>query len=266
MNPSKYNVKVGLKSFIRFAILCKNYPHAALAYFGRIVGHIPGFRYVVNRDINAARSFKEVGRVKKYNIGQITHYKNIQLYLHKKLLFQTNIEEGESLTSEHFFLNRSISDVRSLLKYSKPFLNLTNESLILDPGCGTGRHLHYLVDTIGCKGVGIDMYQPAVNVANKANFEKNISFYCNSSIDKVNIDQYITDNLDLVFINSWLGYVKNDDGFNYFISKIMKCCRFIMIIAPKTDDLHSIFKDSEFAVEYERSSTQYILINNAKVF
>ncbi len=265
MKHSNFNFFISLKSFIRFLILCISYPKSALSYFGRIVGHIPGFKYEVKRNINAARKFKEAGRVDKYRIGQATHYKNVRLYLFHFLLFQVRVEEGESLTSEHFYLNRSIADLQLLLGLSSDYIKLTKKSLVFDPACGTGRHLHYLVDTFGCNGLGIDVYQPAINVANKANFEKNTSFYCESSLDQQNMDKFITNNLDLVFINSWIGYVKDDKGFNNFISRIIKNSRFIMVVSSINDDLHSIFKCANFVVEYKKGNTQFVLISNENV-
>ena len=73
------NIILAVRSFMRFSLLCARYPKAALAFFLRVIGHIPGFKYVTERDISAAKEFKKQGRLQGYNIGHATHNKNIYL-------------------------------------------------------------------------------------------------------------------------------------------------------------------------------------------
>ena len=253
-----------IKSFLRFFILCMNYPRSGLAYFFRIIGHVYGFKYRSERDIAAAKEFKRLGRLTKSNIGHATHQKTLYLDLLSFNLFKLIINEGEELTVEHFFLNRSIKDINYLLNLSQPYLNLGNSSIIFDPACGTGRHLHYVVDTFRCQGIGIDVYDPAIKVANKANIGKSVEFHCGSSLDLNYIDQLLPSHIDLVLINSWLGYVTNEKYFDEFISRIITTSSYIMIISSIKDDIHSIFRNSEFIIERNIENTQYILLKGLR--
>ena len=69
-----------VKSFARFFLVSLKYKKAALAYLFRVIGHLPGFSCVFERDITSARRYKKRGRLEKFNIGQATHKKRAQLY------------------------------------------------------------------------------------------------------------------------------------------------------------------------------------------
>lgn len=237
------------------------YKSAAAAYFYRIIGHFPGFFYTIDRDIVSARKYKKLGGLKKYNIGQATHKKVARLFFLNVMLFKVDVNEGEELTAEHFFLSRSVLDLKMLLKFCCP-LALNKSSVVFDPACGTGKHLQYVVDTFQCKGIGFDVYQPAINVANVANIGNSVNFFCESSLDLDILNENLPKNVDLVFINSWLGYVLNDENFSQFITYITNKSKYIMVISSLDDNLHSIFKNSKKVIDVKKAGTHYALYQN----
>ena len=147
-----------------------------------------------------------------------------------------------------------------MLNLSKPFLRLDESSIIFDSACGTGRHLYYVTDTYRSRGIGIDIYEPTIAVANKANIGKSIRFHCGSSLDLNYINERLPLYIDLIVINSWLGYVKDEKYFSEFVSKIIKISGYIMIISAAIDDIHSIFQEAKFIVEKKIKNTQYVLL------
>ena len=88
-------------------------------------------------------------------------------------------------------------------------------------GCGAGRHLHYLVDKYKCKGIKVDVYKPAIEVAKFLNKNKNVKFYNNSSLDIGFIESILPNNCDIMFINSWLNHAKTQRNYKKFVS-VMK--------------------------------------------
>jgi hypothetical protein len=253
-----------IKSLLRFFLLCLIYPKPGLSYFFRIIGHFYGFRYRSKRDISAAIRFKHEGKLNNSNIGHATHNKTISLDIFSFNLFKFKIDEGENLTVEHFYLNRSIKDLQFLTKLSKPFMKVNKSWVVFDPACGTGKHLYYLIDKYNCKGIGVDIYQPAINVAKNANIGKSINFHCGSSLDETFISKILPLDIDLLFINSWLGYVKNEENFEKFIQKMLNMTRYIMIISSENDDLHSIFYNTDFIIEQKVGKAQFVLIRGFK--
>ena len=240
------------------------YPKSGFSYFFRIIGYLYGFRYHAKRDILSARKFKQRGRLSKSNIGHATNSKTIYLDFFSFNLFKFIIHEGEELTAEHFFLNRSISDLKFLLSNSMGYFRTNKSSVIFDPACGTGRHLQFLADQLRCEGIGVDIYQPAITVAKRVNIGKSIKLYTGSSLDFKFIESILPSKVDIVLINSWLGYVKDDERFDSFIDQILKISCFIMIISSINDDLYSIFKNTEFLVDKKIDNTQYVLIKGFK--
>ena len=248
---------INIKYFFRFLILSWNYKLSCLSFFLRIIGHIPFFSYSIKRiedSINDGIHSK----------GHITKGKKIYLNFFNFSIIQFDILKGETLTAEHFYFNRSIKDIKDFLKASNNYLNIDKNSIIFDPACGTGKHLLHITDTYNCKGIGVDIYPKAINVAKKIENFSNCKFILGNSCDNDTLfvlkDLSNNKKINMIFINSWLSYVhKNRDFVNFFnYIKQMQCK--IMIIAQKKDDLKSIFKTNKILYQKLINNTQYAIL------
>lgn len=198
-------------------------------------------------------------------MGHAFKEKIVSLLFRDVKLIEFKIPEGVELTAEHFFLNRPVKDVKILLNLTNRFICIKQSNLIFDPGCGTGRHLFYLVDRFGCKGLGVDVYPPAIKVAQKANRYGRVSFYNCSSLKKGLIDEIIPNGCEYIFINSWLNHVYNYDGYNVFTQKLLASCRYILLISSsKKYGLKEFFPNSVILVEEVQDGTLYALIKGKK--
>ena len=177
---------------------------------------------------------------------------------------RVTIKTDEELSAEHFYLNRSTDDADFLLKLCKDHININKETLIFDPGCGTGRHLLYLVDKYSCKGIGVDIHAPAIVVAKRANWDNHVEFHSLSSLEEGVLERLIPNGCDYVFINSWLNHVYGYDGYDEFIKKIVNSCRMILLITSIKNDLQE-YLPNPVIIEHEiRGKSQYVLIKGNK--
>jgi Methyltransferase domain len=261
----KYIITCYLKSVIRHAIIILAYPKAGTAFLLKWVGRLPLFKYRVRRDNESLYERKVYLRDNKRNMGHAFKEKKVGLLFGNVKLIEFIITEGAELTAEHFFLNRPIKDVQTLFNLASRYIFIKQSSLIFDPGCGTGRHLFYLVDRYGCKGVGVDVYPPAIKIAQKANLDGRISFYNCSSLKKGLLDDIIPNGCEYVFINSWLNHVYNYDGYSVFIKKLLSSCQYLLLISSsKKYGLEELFPNPVILVEEVQDGTLYALIKGEK--
>lgn len=97
-----------------------------------------------------------------------------------------------------------------------PFLNLKNNSRVLDIGCGVGRWGNHVLETISPKGkyVGVDYSGNILHLARehfKAN--ENFAFYESSFQDVMqNLpDNDIQDKFDIILVNGVMVYINDTD-------------------------------------------------------
>jgi len=243
-----------------------------MAFYLKYLGRLPIFKYSVYRDNNSLYKKKQYLRKKKGNVGHAFEEKIVCISFLKWKLLEFNLTEGEELTAEHFFLNRPIIDVEYLLEISKEYIKIDQSSLIFDPGCGTGRHLFYLADKYDCYGVGVDVYAPAIAIAQKVNLGKRIRFYNCSSLEDGLLDKIIPNGCEYVFINSWLNHVYKYDGYDGFIDKLLSSCRYILLISSLKFELEEFFPNPEVIIEKKheklngevRYGTRYAVIKGKK--
>ncbi|MDD5450327.1 MAG: class I SAM-dependent methyltransferase [Desulfovibrionales bacterium] len=216
------------------------------------------------RDYDEIYRHKQCLRESKKNVGHAVIGKEVALTFLNRELCRVKIKNDEELSAEHFYLNRSTADADFLLKLCNGHININKDTLIFDPGCGTGRHLLYLVDKFGCKGIGVDVYSPAIEVAKRASWDKHVEFYSLSSLEKGVLERLIPDGCDYVFINSWLNHVYGYDGYGEFIKKIVNSCRMILLITSIKNDLQKYLPNPEILVHEIRGKSQYALIKGNK--
>lgn len=79
---------------------------------------------------------------------------------------------GSSYTAKYFLQNR--------LRILKQLCNLTGNEVVLELGCGTGFHLKLLANDIA-SGMGTDLSQAMIEIANNTNDEPHLKFFVDDS-------------------------------------------------------------------------------------
>jgi len=239
-------------------LLIYHYPICISIIICKYIGKLYGFKCIETRALKDIKLNRKKQNKDTF-VGHATSSKYVQLNILDCKLFSIEIEEGEDLTADHFFLQRPLFDAIYWYSKCKDFIQLDSNSIIFDPGCGTGKHLFYLVDELNCTGIGIDIYKPAISVANKLNIGNKVAFHKGSSLDIDYLSSKLPQVCDLVFINSWIGHVSTKNGFNKFIQKLNSISLFIMIIASPNDNIHEIFNDFDLILFKDKGETHYYL-------
>lgn len=253
-----------LNQRIRFYKIMAAYPKAAKAYFFMLASKVYGFSIDVKRDKLSIDNFKNEGKKKGKNIGHAKFDKLITLKFLNVNIGSALIKEGEELSAEHFYLNRSLKDVKLLIKTFNKYLHFNKNTMILDPGCGTGRHLFYLIDKYNCGGIGIDAYNSAIEIANKANIDDRIVFFNKSSLDSIVMKNNMPKNCDYIFINSWLGHVLHHKNFEEMIDYLLSISQYILVIEPHWNKIDKYFPKDVIVETVRIDNAQYSLIKGMK--
>lgn len=251
-----------VKSALRFLRVIAKYPRVGISFLLRVLEIIPGCRRKVEYRKDR---YEEKLRLKEnqQSIGHALGDRYIVATLLGREVLRLRLTEGAEATADQFFLNRPVSDVEYLLELAKPYVRLRPGNLVFDPGCGAGRHLLYLVDTYGCQGIGIDVYAPAIKVAEAANWDNHVRFLACSSLEAGLLESILPDGCDVVFINSWLNHVKDFDGYREFATRIPGKCRFMLVITSAKDRLQDLFIDPDILVQTKRDGAIYAVIRGA---
>ena len=143
---------------------------------------IPGFRRTVQYRQDRYQAKLQL-KENQESIGHALGDRNVvcSLFGHDFLSF--DLSEGVQATADQFYLNRPIDDVKHLIALASRFVEIRPGDSVFDPGCGAGRHLFHLVDKYRCDAVGVDIYGPAIEVAEVANWDRRVRFYADSSLD-----------------------------------------------------------------------------------
>jgi len=251
-----------LSHILRFARVTWRYPRAGLSFALRALGVVPGFqrtaeyrpdRYTAKQQLKQAR--QSIGHARERSIAG---------KLFGLDLFRLPLPEGEIATADQFFLNRPIDDAKHMIALARQCTEIRPGALVFDPGCGAGRHLFHFVDAHGCRGIGVDIYKPAIDVAESANWDRRVRFYAQSSIEPGFLDAILPEGCDFVFINSWLNHVKDYPGYREFIRRIVEKCSFLLVITSAKDTLDHLFDGPDILVHEIRDGTQFALLRGAR--
>lgn len=98
---------------------------------------------------------------------------------------------------------------------------LDNRTFVLDLGCGNGRNIIYLAKEFGCRGVGYDISDEAINQAKEASKGLMLRFYTRSIAGKFEMGN---GSVDLVVDMMASHYLKEEERKIYLneISRIIK--------------------------------------------
>jgi len=245
---------------IRHLIVIFSYKNSGIVYFLRTLGKVPMFKCETLFDRSEKYNKKQIMQKKGVSIGHAFMSKIIRLTVFNKNLLSVHLEKKAEITADQFFLNRSVADVKFMMKIFANYIHCTQDTLRFDPGCGAERHLFYLADRYNCSAIGVDVYEPAIKVANSANFNRAVDFYNLSTLDNGVVDKLIPEGCDFVFINSWLNHVYKYPGYSKMIGKIIDKCRFVMIINSKKYQIKDLIPQGDVVIHKVYNDTQYVLL------
>ncbi len=220
---------------------------------------VPGFRRRVAY-LQDRYQVKQQMKQSQQSIGHALGDRTIVYTLAGRQVCSLRLPEGVEATADQFFLNRPIGDAKHVIALARPFVRIRPGELVFDPGCGAGRHLYHFVDALGCRAIGVDIYKPAIDVAETANWDRRVRFHAHSSIEPGVLDSILPQGCDFVFINSWLNHVKDYPGYAEFARRVVDKCRYLLVITSAKDQLDRLFEQPDILVHEVRDGTQFALL------
>jgi SAM-dependent methyltransferase len=250
-----------LKIAVRFILVIVRYPKAGVSFALRALELLPGFSRSVEYRQDRYQAKQQLKQAKQ-SIGHARD-KNVICRLFGRQILTLKLPEGAVATADQFFLNRPINDAKHLISLASRFVEIRPGDFIFDPGCGAGRHLFHLVDKYRCDALGVDIYGPAIEVAEVANWDRQVRFYADSSLDLGLLESVLPQGCDFVFINSWLNHVKDYPGYQEFAARIVEKCRYLLVITSAKDRLDALFDAPDILAHDVRDGTQFALLRGA---
>lgn len=252
-----------LRLAARFILVMTRYPRAGFSFVLRFLEFFPGFKRFVQYRPDRYQ-VKQHLKKNKQSIGHALGDRKVTCSLFGCEILSLNLHEGAQATADQFFLNRPVDDARHMIAMARRLVEIRPGDTVFDPGCGAGRHLFHFVDKYRCEAVGVDVYQPAIEVAKAANWDRRVRFYADSSLDPGALESILPEGCDFVFINSWLNHVKDYPGYREFATEIVKKCRFLLVITSAKDQLGDLFESPDILVHDIHDGAQFALIRGAR--
>lgn len=252
-----------LSNMLRFFRVVLRYRRAAISYCLRLLEILPGVRRSVVY-LHDRYEVKQQLKSSNQSIGHALGDRTVICSLIGRRIFRLRLEEGVQATADQFFLNRPIDDAKHIIALARRRVEIRAGDLVFDPGCGAGRHLFHFVDTYGCRAIGVDIYRPAIDVAETANWDRRVRFYAQSSLDPGFLDTALPDGCDFVFINSWLNHVKDYPGYREFAARIVEKCRYLLVITSAKDQLDHLFVALDVLEQEVRDGTRFALLRGTR--
>ena len=248
-----------LRSAARFLRVMLRYRRAAASFLLRGLEIVPGFRRKVAY-LQDRYQVKLQVKQSQQSIGHALGDRTIVCTWARRQVCSLRLPEGVEATADQFFLNRPIGDARRVIALASPFVRIRPGELVFDPGCGAGRHLYHFVDALGCRAIGVDVYKPAIEVAETANWGQRVRLLAQSSIEPGFLDSVLPHGCDFVFINSWLNHVKDYPGYPEFARRVVEKCRYLLVITSAKDQLDRLFEQPDILAHEVRDGTQFALL------
>lgn len=243
----------------RYLRVMLHYRWAALCYLLGLLRILPRFE-LSTAYIRQRTELK--GRIKNSgkSVGHALGDRVISYSFCRWKFAQVRLAEGRQATAHQFFLNRPVNDLNYLLKISSNIFAIRSSDIIFDPGCGAGRQLLHLSDSFGCQGIGVDIYSPAIEVAETANWDHRVRFYAQTSLRPGALDELLPDGCDFVLMNSWLNHVRDSDGYSQCIAKLVDRSRFLLIIGSAKYGLEQFFDSPDIVTQVVDNDTLYAVL------
>ncbi len=116
---------------------------------------------------------------------------------------------------------------------------LNNKTYVVDAGCGNGRNLFFLNENFGCTGLGYDLSQEAINVANKKNKDPKIKFVVQNLNQKIPLEDGKVD----LLVDAVASHVLRKEEREFFKSEVLRVLSvgsyYFLKSLLRDDDIHS---------------------------
>jgi len=198
------------------------------------VGKLPLFRYTYQRE-----PVKYVGP----RPGYVDGHSLGRLFLCGLVIFRWRLSEGPSLSAYHFFLHRP-----GLKQYVErlpnlPYKNLARIGRFLEVGCGAGRLLGAITTKYSAKGVGIDQYEPALQVGRLSDISKKLEFYHLKIERGDEVSRAFDEIFSIVFFASALTHItRQNDCRPRLLRELMRQSRYIIAHEKYSSELYEDLK------------------------
>ena len=200
------------------------------------------------------------------NIGSVRGKRIYSLKVFNFILLKKSFPEGEIATFLQFYLFRPLNDLKFIFKeLVSERIKINKNSLIFEPGCGTGKHLIYLNQKYNCSVYGNDSYLPCINIAKfMQGNRKKIYFENFSALDINRLDKFLPKKIDLIYMNSYLNHIFHHNNYFEFIKFISYRSKYIALIINKKylSDLDLYLQDYIKIKVINQYSTSYILLES----
>lgn len=191
-------------------------------------------------------------------IGHASETREIIFYFFGIKIFSFILKEGLEATSHQFFYKRSLNDLKFILSLSSDVVKINIHDQILDPGCGTGKHLFYLIDNFNCSAVGVDIHKSAIDIANITTLPLDkIKFYNHSSLDLFFLDKLLINHSNIIFINSWINHVMDFPNFDKALRLLVQKSRYLFVINSNKYNVKSMLYFSKLIKSEVKDGTFY---------
>ena len=175
------------------------YPSAGVLRLLSLIAKLPLLTYTYER--HPETGYSRSGFADGYSVGR--------LYFAGRQLVAWRVPCGSALSAYHYYLSRS---VRNFLKNlpTLPYRLLIARGRVLEVGCGTGRMLSGFIDRYGGRGVGIDLFEPALEVGAASLLRNEIEF-CRLAITSGDeIAKAFPEQFSVVLFSSSLVFMSHD--------------------------------------------------------
>ncbi len=246
---------------IRWLIMAIKFRKSFLAYVMlNCLSHILFLSVLTERDVENVLHERDIRRKAKKNIGWASHDKKITLKFLKRKLFTVSLKEGIELSAEHFYFSRNPAEIINAFKIiSKRVgykIKIKFGASIFEPGCGCARILYYLSDRYGAKCYGLDVYEPAVEVAKSANIFGDVVVEHGDAMELANVEHLADKAFEMIICSSYLGHIIHMDGAIDYIKSLVRIGKEIVIIDRLIPQIKALLDDMAFLV-IEKGETLY---------
>ena len=229
---------------------------------------LPLFTFEIEYETNK-RELKHRDITNKKNIGSVKGKRVYSLKIFNFTLFKKIFSEGEIATFLQFYLFRPLNDLRFLFKeLISERIKINQNSVIYEPGCGTGKHLIFLNQKYNCSVYGNDSYPPCIKIAKSIKGpRKRIYFENFSALDINKLDNFLPKKIDIIYMNSYLNHVFHHNNYFEFIEFISHRSKYIgLIINIKyLDDLDFYLPNYRIIKVLNQDSTSYIFLESKMI-
>lgn len=222
---------VYINQFKRTIKLLFGIPEVRSAYVIKLLGYIPGFKFKYERvsRIQERSSFKGIA------LGM----RRTELWFRNNMLLKVTLESAQAVSAFHFYLNRPTRNFFKAIRFleNKGYLfNNHAQMKIFEPGCGTGKYLSAYIDKYGGKGIGIDVYKPAIEIAEHSAINNRVKFSCMDVTHVSEVSRLIGDRVDIVFTSSFLVHINNSRNKRRQLLELFKDKSGVVFGLEKKDD------------------------------